>query len=130
MTPLSRRSLITGLASLLATPSIVRASSLMPVRGYILRGNLNHPLWICGVADGGQRVREYVEAGVDTITKWRRVDGVSFEIPTYEIDAVNLCIPTNGRQSSVASLHPQRLFDVTWPNSFTGGWPPMSEFAK
>ena len=35
MTP-SRRSFITGLAALVATPAIVRASSLMPVRGLIM----------------------------------------------------------------------------------------------
>lgn len=35
MTP-SRRSFLTGLASVLAAPAIVRASSLMPVRGIVM----------------------------------------------------------------------------------------------
>ena len=36
MTPLSRRSLITGLISLVAAPAIVRASSLMPAKSSLL----------------------------------------------------------------------------------------------
>ena len=34
--PISRRGLITGLASLLAAPAIVRATSIMPVKAYAL----------------------------------------------------------------------------------------------
>jgi len=42
---LSRRSLVTGLASLLAAPAIVRASSLMPIRN-----NLTVECWGAGEA--------------------------------------------------------------------------------
>ena len=42
---LNRRSIITGLISLVAAPAIVRATSIMPVRAVLER-----ELWICTMA--------------------------------------------------------------------------------
>ena len=59
---LTRRGLITGLASFLAAPAIVRASSLMPVKAWEpLYGRSPSIVWIDEVYDDALAVTRYRE---------------------------------------------------------------------
>jgi hypothetical protein len=59
---LSRRSLITGFASLLAAPAIVRASSLMPVKAPISGDEIIEAFWLNPSGAALQYRRELIEA--------------------------------------------------------------------
>jgi hypothetical protein len=103
---IGRRSVLTGIASFLAAPAIVRVDSLMQVRGYILRGSLAAPHWICGTDDAGRKVREYVERNVYSLTRWRSLDAVSCRVVVGEVEFANSLIPSFGRTSTPVALNP------------------------
>lgn len=67
---LSRRSLITGFAALLAAPAIVRAGSLMPIK----TDPIAHVVHRVHVTDGSGLIR-FVDGRVEKMGGWERYVG-------------------------------------------------------
>jgi hypothetical protein len=101
---ISRRGIISGLIGIVAAPAVVRASTLMPLRGIILPPSFADPLLgmaitdaqgkvLGSVADFAWRHRNSWRPGLDTVAEYRNATHVAMQIngESHSTDAV-LCL--------------------------------------